>query len=59
MLLKKIKYTLQAGVGGAGLGLAILGGFSVLFAVSFSDATVLSTSAFTSASLALYALLTA
>lgn len=52
--IKKIKYTLQASVGGAGLGLAFLGGLSFLPAVSFSDNVVFATVAITSMGLAVY-----
>jgi hypothetical protein len=57
--INKIKYTLEAGVGGAGLGLAILGGLSFLPAVSFSEPTVFTTVAITSLGLSVYTLLKA
>ncbi|WP_022940074.1 hypothetical protein [Psychromonas hadalis] len=57
--MQKVKYTLQASVGGAGLGLAILGGLSFLPAVSFSEGFVFATAAITSLGLAVYTLIKA
>ena len=55
-IVEKIKYTLEAGVGGAGLGLAALGGLSFLPAVNFSETVVFVTVALTSLSLSAYTL---
>jgi len=55
-IVKKIKFFLEAGVGGAGFGLATLGGLSFLPAVSFTVSFVYVAVTFCALSLATFSL---